>query len=1002
MITSANIIRTSARRLFQVALLPAFALALTVAMWVAVLYQSELERQASHGEAVAHTRALARTLAEHVGHVLRQSGHATQLFSLKHLETGGAYRLEEFSRRNGLLDSVLPVRLELPMAVLDRHGQTVDTRHGFAPGNLAGAAFFEALADNRSDPPLLSTPVVDSRSGKWQIRVARRLSDASGQFDGAIVMLIDPDLFVDDYDRLDVGERGALILMSPDGPLAAGRVGERLFVSDRLAFQPLRAAGASSDELAPAAALDGTARIYSHSNVARYGLSAVVGIETAVAMAKFERHHQRYLGIALLASALIAVIAAILMRQSAQLRSAVRAAHKAQATLRAASDASLDGMLILTAWPGARDAVEDFIIEDINERGAALFGQSRAALLGQKAFALLPRYHQTGFFARYVQVYADATPIEEEVEIRLGGDQPRWIHQQIVPLENGVAVTSRDISARKLAEIEMHNSRSFLQSLIEHLPLLVSVKSVRADSMGIMMVWNKAAEAATGYSAAQVVGALDSAVFPPDFALYQPREDQAMLASPRVFDVPERPLPAADGSCRYLRSLSVPLFDAQGRPEFILYIAEDITQRRAQEQSLHASEAHLAAVTNASPLGLIRADLQGNCTYVNRRFEIITSLTRAQSLGRGWLGAFEVDADAYMALVFEHQRTHEEPFTQVSRYRRRDGKMIWAATKTAAIRIDGKITGFAGTIDDITTLREAELALRESEARLRTIADTLPTMVAYIDADEVYRFHNRAYDREFGRDGIEVLGMTVRDTVGPERYRALEPYLRRALAGDTVTFEERDGEAGFERTLEVTYIAQRGGEADAVVGFHVMRQDTTSVQREKTRLLKLARIDQLTGLSNRAGFLHKLGEAMRTSADDDCLMALMYMDIDHFKPVNDTYGHHVGDGLLKAISARLAHTLRASDANARIGGDEFTIITEKLARREDAALLAGKVVAAMQAPFELDGATVSVSVSIGLAFYRGEPIDADALIKQADRLLYQAKEAGRNTYRAAP
>ena len=991
----------SARRLCQVALLPLFALVLTVAMWGAVLLQSEQERQAGHADAVAQSQALARVLAEHVNHILRQSSHATQLFSLKHAETGGAYGLAEFAQRDGLLDSALTTRLDLPMAVLDRRGEPVDLRNDFSRESLAGAPFFQALAVDGAAPLLLSTPVVDKRAGKWMIQVARRLTDAAGAFDGAIVILIDPNLFVDDYDRLNVGENGALVLLSEQGALAAGRLGERLFVGKDLAFLPRRAAGASSDELVPRVALDNTARIYSHSKVARYGLAAVVGVERAAAMAKFERHQRRYLGIALVATLLIGTGVAILMRQSARLRAATRAARSAQATLRAASDGSLDGLLILTAWPAGQGEVEDFIIEDINERGAALFGRSRAALLGQKAFALMPRYHQTGFFPRYVEVYRSGKPVEEEVEIRIDADAPRWILHQIVPLEQGVAVTSRDITARKCGEIEIHNSRSFLQSLIDHLPLLVSVKSVRPKSMGAMMVWNRAAEAATGYAAADVVGALDADVFPPGFALYNPDEDRAMLAHPAKVELPERPLPAQGGGARYLRSMAVPLFDARGNTEFILYIAEDVTRRRAQEESLRAGEAHLAAVTNASPLGLIKADLHGYCTYVNRRFETITGLSREASLGRGWLDAFEVDGDAYMRDIFAHQRRHEEPFARVARCRRHDGKMMWASTKTAAIRIDGRIAGFVGTIDDITTLREAELALRASEARLRTIADTLPTMVAYIDAGEVYRFHNRAYDREFGRDGVEVLGMTVLATVGAERNAALEPYLRRALGGEHLTFREQDGAEGFERTLDVTYIPQRGDDGVTVVGFHVMREDITSQQREKKRLLKLAQLDPLTGLANRAGFLHKLGEAMRASADEGRLMALMYMDIDHFKPVNDTYGHQVGDALLKAFSARLNKILRASDSIARLGGDEFTIITEKLGRREDAAILADKVVAAMQAPFDLDGVIVNVSASIGMAFYCDEAITPDALIKQADRLLYQAKEGGRNTYRAA-
>jgi diguanylate cyclase (GGDEF)-like protein/PAS domain S-box-containing protein len=474
-----------------------------------------------------------------------------------------------------------------------------------------------------------------------------------------------------------------------------------------------------------------------------------------------------------------------------------------------------------------------------------------------------------------------------------------------------------------------------------------------------------------------------------------------MLARPAVIDLPERPLRAPDGSYRYLRSVSVPLFDAAGAIEFILHIGEDVTLRREQQRKLRAGEAHLAAVTNATPLGLIRADVRGNCTYVNRRFETITGLTPDESLGLGWLDAFEIDRAAYMREVFEHQRTSEEPFLKVSRCRRRDGKMIWISAKTAAIRLDGKITGFVGTIDDITVLREAELALRESEARLRTIADTLPTMIAYIDAGQVYRFHNRAYNHEFGRDGIEVLGMTIQATMGAPRYALLEPYILRALDGETVSFEEQDGQEGLERTLEVTYIPQQSEDSEAIAGFHVMRQDITNQQREKKRLLRLAQIDQLTGLANRAGFLQKLGEAMRASASDDRLMALMYMDIDHFKPVNDTYGHHVGDALLKAFSARLVATLRATDLIARMGGDEFTIITEHLLRREDAALLADKVVAVMQSPFELDGVTVSVSVSIGVAYYSDAQLSPDELIRAADRMLYQAKEAGRNTYRAA-
>ncbi|NHZ78196.1 PAS domain S-box protein [Massilia sp. CCM 8695] len=1000
---SASVFRRSARRLFRVLLLPCFALSLVAAMWITLFHQMGVERAAAHHDAVLSSQALARVLSEHVSHILRQSDHATQLFKLKFEETDGALRLPEFSQRNGLLDSVLPAKLNLPMALIDRHGMLLDSANGFSadPGPIAGSSWFLALAGGAGDASRFATPVVEPRSGKWLIQIARRLNDGSGAFTGAIVIMIDPLYFVDDYDRVSVDDEAALFLWAHEAQLTIGRVGERLFVGERLGFRARKEPGAFADELEPSAPPDRIARIYSYSDMDRYALVAVVGITERAAMEKFERHRIRYLWMALAATLAIAAVTMLLMRQSARLRASMRAARDAQATSRAAAEGSLDGVMFLKARRDADGRITDFVVADINDKGAAMLGHTRAAVTGQGILPLLPREVDPPFLERYARVLLESHPLEEEVELRAPGERAVWIRHQIVPIPDGVAVSWRDISARKLAELEISGNRGFLQSLIEHLPLLIYVKSVRPASFGTMVVWNKAAEAATGYAAEDVIGKTDCLAFAPDFALFSPEEDRAMMASPAALDLPEKPLRRPDGELRYLHTVSVPLFDNDGAIEYILCIAEDVTRRHEQEQNLRNSEAQLTAITNASPLGLVRADLRGNCTYVNRMFETISGLTREQALGGGWKDALHPEERDSLNAIFQHQRRNPEPFKKVVRCLRPDGSLVWASVKVAAVRIGERIEGFVGTIDDITTLREAELALRESEARLRTIADTLPAMVAYIDANQVYRFHNLAYHREFGRDGAAVPGMTVRQTVGEQRFATLEPYILRALKGETLVFEEHDGAEGAERALEVTYIPQLGEDGVTVVGFHVMRQDITSQKREKKRLLKLAQVDALTGLANRAGFLHKLSVAMRESADDGHLMALMYMDVDHFKPVNDTYGHHVGDALLKAFSARLTQTLRASDTVARLGGDEFTIIMEKLARPEDAQAIAAKIVSAMQAPFELGTVTVSVSASIGLAYFSGGTLEPDALLQQADMQLYQAKQAGRNTWRAA-
>jgi diguanylate cyclase (GGDEF)-like protein/PAS domain S-box-containing protein len=341
-----------------------------------------------------------------------------------------------------------------------------------------------------------------------------------------------------------------------------------------------------------------------------------------------------------------------------------------------------------------------------------------------------------------------------------------------------------------------------------------------------------------------------------------------------------------------------------------------------------------------------------------------------------------------------------EPFQDTLRCVHPDGRIVWTSMKVAPITVDGRIEGFVATLDDITMMRKSVMALRESEARLRTIADTLPAMIAYLDFEEVYRFHNIAYEKEFSRSGMDVIGKTVLETVGEQRYAFLQPYIRRVLSGEPLAFEEEDDSGGIVRTFEVNYIPQFDQDGATVVGFHVMRQDITAQKREQARLLRLSQVDALTGLTNRAGFQQKLADSMACCRDHHVMMAVMYMDIDRFKPVNDTYGHSVGDALLKAFSGRLSHAMRATDTIARLGGDEFTIIMERIGRPEDADATAAKIVTAMQAPFVLDHLTVHVSTSIGLTYYRGEDVSPAQLLNRADMLLYQAKQAGRNTFRS--
>jgi diguanylate cyclase (GGDEF)-like protein/PAS domain S-box-containing protein len=863
------------RRLYRAMLLPAFALALLAIMWTAVIYQVRQEKRTARFEAVLHSQSLSRTLAEHANHLLRQADHATQLFKLKFEETGGALRLADFSRKNGMLDSLMPSKLDLPLALLDADGRIIDSRNGYFEPGMRQQAFFKRHAASGQDISLVSTPVVEPRTKKWHIQISRRLNHADGSFAGAVLVMIDPAYFVEDYDRINVDAGGIVMLISRENGMSTARLDEQLVISDAIDFTVAQgSATQSQEELLLKRPFDAVDRIYSYTEMPRYLLMAVVGNPTVSALARFERRSTVYFGAVTVASLLVLLFIGLLMQQARRLRRSAHMITEAQMMLRAATDASLDSVYLFKACRvrGTRREVVDFTIADLNERGASLLGYTSREIRGKRLIEVQPALHLHGFVDKYKTVLATGQPLEEEFEVDFLADRDvHWLHHQIVAINDGVAVTTRDITPRKEAELAMRKN-----------------------------------------------------------------------------------------------------------------------------------QAELAAVNDASPLGLLRADHTGHCTYVNRTFESITGLTREEALGDAWMRAVHPNDRPLLKAALKHMAETRQPYQDTLRCIHPDGMVIWISFKIAAMTIDAKVYGYVGTVDDITHIRKSVMALRESESRLRTIADTLPAMVAYIDQDEIYRFHNLAYEREFNQTGISVLGKTILETMGEERYAFLEPYVKRALAGETLTFEEDDASAAVDRTFEVVYIPQIDEDGHSVIGFHVMRQDVTAQKREKQRLLRLSQVDALTGLTNRAGFLQKLHDAMHANRANDSLMALMYMDIDRFKQVNDTYGHGVGDALLRAFSARLTHTMRASDTIARLGGDEFTIVMERIHRVDDAAALAAKIVTAMQAPFDLDGKVVSISASIGLTFYRDEDVSPAELLNRADVLLYEAKQAGRDTFRSGP
>jgi diguanylate cyclase (GGDEF)-like protein/PAS domain S-box-containing protein len=304
---------------------------------------------------------------------------------------------------------------------------------------------------------------------------------------------------------------------------------------------------------------------------------------------------------------------------------------------------------------------------------------------------------------------------------------------------------------------------------------------------------------------------------------------------------------------------------------------------------------------------------------------------------------------------------------------------------------------------------EAEEAARHSEERLRLVANNVPALISYIDRERRYRFSNRTYDDWFGIPQDRMYGRTVAEVFGGETYGRMQPHFDRVLRGEEVQFEFSTGQG--DRTLQVScvpHLAENG----EVLGFYMLGNDVTALKRaqedlrfaalqlqhDARRLEFLAHHDTLTGLPNRAMFHERAREAIAHARRHDKTTALLFIDLDNFKQVNDGLGHDVGDGLLKVVASRLRACVRGDDFVARIGGDEFCVLLQDISDPRESAAVAQKLIHELGREYRVGEYRVIPGASIGIACLPQDGDDVGTLLRLADAAMYRAKESGRNRY----
>lgn len=337
--------------------------------------------------------------------------------------------------------------------------------------------------------------------------------------------------------------------------------------------------------------------------------------------------------------------------------------------------------------------------------------------------------------------------------------------------------------------------------------------------------------------------------------------------------------------------------------------------------------------------------------------------------------------------------------------RRQSGEVFPASLTVSAVRdANGVISQYVGLCQDITARKEREIALLESEKRFRDFMEFAPIGMVIVALDGSLIKVNQALCNILGYRRDELEGLSFEDLTHPDDLAADLALRRHLLAGELPLWQaekrylRKDGSLVWVQ-LTATVLRDTQGEPQC---FDAQIEDISERRRQQDQIRQLAYFDALTGLPNRRLLQDRLEQALAQARRNERRVAVAFLDLDHFKQVNDVHGHDAGDELLKLAAQRLLACVRSGDTVARQGGDEFILVLAEISDEQGVVRVAEKIVQALAKPFMLEARGLvidSITTSIGLAVFPGQGLDAQDLMKKADRAMYAAKEGGRNGYR---
>ena len=858
--------------------------------------------------------------------------------------------------------------------------------------NLSDRDYFQAQLKNPALGTFISIPVQNRANGKWLFYLSRRLNDTSGRFIGLVIAGISVGHITDFFERLgnNLGEGASITLYRKDFTILT-----RWPIQEEL-IGKVNLTGTSYQVIEEQKKTD--AVIYyagprlSNSGLITARLGAVRALEkfpmivnltvTEDSFLSDWRQAVKTIAIVAMGSIIAIIMAAIFLLRISRLR------ENSNSLLR---DLSNQVPGILFQLRQAPDGLISFPY--VNSEFLETYGLSEAQL-PINATEIFKYLHPDDTEKVLASIRESAHKLEswhEDYRLILPNKGVVWRHGDAQPqkLADGSILWHgyiADITDRKQNEqklfIESEKNSALLRNASDGIHII--------DSDGNIFVVSDSFCTMLGYQQNELIGmnvSMIDANFKPS-VISKNINDLLNGQQRSQFETLHK---CKDGSIINVEVSSYPL-ELNGR-RVLFNSSRDITQRKQTENTLRESEARFRQMFELHSAIMLLVDPEsGKIVDANSAAEHFYGYApdnlRAMNIE-------DINMQTRAQIEYEMRQAYEQNRNYfIFEHRRMNGSTCTVEVHSSPVIVNGVRLLFS-IIHDITDRKRAEENLRITAGVFSISQEAIVITDANNNIVEV----NPAFTRITGYSRNEVIGKNPRLLSSGHQdkafYTQMWEILKRDQAWRGEIWNRRKSGQIYPELLSISALCESSGK---VIRYVAVFSDISHLKEHEAELISAAHFDALTGIPNRILLADRMKQAIAQTSRENNMMAVCYLDLDGFKPINDSLGHEAGDDVLIEVAKRIGNTIRGGDTNARLGGDEFVVLLLGLDRGEECVATLERMLAAIAAPITLKNKTVSVSASIGVSIYPIDDQDPDTLLRHADQAMYVAKQSGKNRF----